>query len=181
MAAAPQLDCQAKRSDDKILVRYTLDNRSDEAILAFAALYTVGPNGPTVEPNRVYTLVEGDQLTLAKAVIRIKPGIQLEIAEVPYGIKLASGARLSEEIRVSVPVEYDNPHDLVFNEATISCRQCRFAIGYARWSDVADKAEVVRLGEKDYFRLNYRSALKQQHVMTSEDLALGEIQIHQTP
>jgi hypothetical protein len=181
MAAAPELDCQAKRSKEKISLRFAFNNRSDETVLVFAALYKPGPEGVTVEPNRVYTLIDGGQLTLAKMVVPIKPGVQLEIAEAPYGIKLAPGKVLSDEIHVTIPVEFDNPHELVIDEATIKCRSCRFAIGYARWNDVADMTEPVKIGEKEYFRITYRNAIKHQKILTSKDLGLEEVEVHQSP
>jgi hypothetical protein len=181
MAAPPELECQAKRSGEKISLRYAFNNRSDETVVVFAALYKPGPKGVMVESDRVYTVVEGERLTLAKMVLPIKPLVQLEIAEVPYGIKLGAGKSFSEEIHLTTPIAFDNPHELVSDEATIKCRTCHFAVGYVRWSEIAELAEPVRIGDKDFVRVKYRSAIKHQKVVTTKDLGLGVVEVNQVP
>jgi hypothetical protein len=176
----PKLEVNARSSKTDIVLQYTLTNQSDKDLLVFSALYKLGPDGPVIEPNMVYTLVDGDVLTIAKAVLPIKHGIQVEIPSVPYAVKLAGGKALKETITVPLPVPYYNPHDLVLREETLTCKRVRLRLGFAPLAKLAPAPQVVRLNGQEYFRVNYRTALDCQQVMEAQALE-APMSVHKRP
>lgn len=175
-----RLDVTMRLEDQRLVLRYSLSSRTNSDLLVFNALYAVESGGVAVDPNRVYMLLDDDVLTLAKAVIEIPRGVQVEIPDVPYATKLSPGMNLQEDIRIELPVQYYNPHDLVTTEATIPCRAVRFRLGYAPVSKIDPAPEPVRVGQRSYFRVKYRAALKSQRLVETEPFAIP-VSVHRRP
>jgi hypothetical protein len=165
-----KLAATVRCAEKELLLSFTAVNQSADDLLIFNALYKPGSGTPVINPNMVYTLLEGDVLTITKAVLPIPPGIQVEIPDVPYGVKLAPGEVLQGDVTLSLPVRYYNPHDLVLVNDTIICKNVRLRLGYARFADV-DSPEPVQIDGRQYFRVKYRSALACQKVVESGAVA----------
>ncbi len=175
-----QLETSLKKTGDSYQLRYTLRNPLPFDVLVYHGVVTMREGQAVVEPGAVYTLIDKDTLVLAKAVVEIPFGVQLEIADVPYATKLPSGESLSGTIPLSLPLDYYNPNDLVFETQEITCRALRLRLGWAPLADLDPPPKPVQVGGKNYYRVPYRSALASQRLVESKPFSLV-IPVHKHP
>ena len=147
---------------EELSVSYYIENKGSANAYVLDALFELQDGRPRIEPSLVYTVVEGDALTLLKGVLPIPPGLQVEAPEVPYARLLAPSAALEASFRLAKPVRYRNPYHYVDEAEILSCARVRLRVGCITQQGLESLPEEVQVKEAKLYRFGYRQAVRLQ-------------------
>jgi hypothetical protein len=112
-------------SAGRLVLSWSARSLSGRRLYLFDRLFEVDRAGNrTVDPNLVYSRVEGDLLVLSKLLPEIPEGCRVEIPEVPFLARLEPDQTFEERIEIPLPVAESHP----YMEGRIANRKPRLVV-----------------------------------------------------
>lgn len=133
----PRLEAHFARSGDQLVVRYTIYNPGDVAILVFNRLWN-GVSERAPDAARAYRFILGDTLRLWLGPAPLPADRMLLFRNDPLVVKIDARRSFSETIALSVPVKEYSPY---FTEApgdytAVTTQRIELVIGYVQANDL---------------------------------------------
>lgn len=136
-----------------LTLTYQLRNDWGHTVYLFNRLFHTEPSGKiTLDASCLYAEMQGETLHLAKQLVPIPPLMKVESPEVPYLTPVASGATLTEELVIPVPVReywpYREPTAMLQPKERRTCKDLVLTLGLVVGSDPSVFREVLLEGER---------------------------------
>jgi hypothetical protein len=166
----------AVAESSRLLLQYEVVNDLSEPIYLVNRLFVWTWQGLSLDPNLVYTQLQGNRLRLSKAFIDLPGGVEGEPAEAPYLSEVAPGAVYNDVLELPLPLEPFDPYDTLPRRDQIhTFDQAELAVGWLLGSAVdihlvqGQADEILIAAEQDQVRF------EQQLLVTALPVSLPAI------
>ncbi len=146
-------------ADEKLRAVYEIENRSDEDVYVFDAIFRFRRGQPVIDNALVYTLIEHDSITLFRGVLRIPRGKQVEAPDVPFARFLPRGHKLTGAIDAPLPLRFHNPYEWPQHEEIRRFASARLRIGYITAQDLDPPAAAKIVSDETVYSIGYWQAI----------------------
>ncbi len=159
-----------------ITIDYQVVNQRASDLYVFATLFHTATSGAqSDDPTLTYVGKDSEGRTVVgKFLVAVPPGMKVEIAEVPYLVKLAPGQVVTGQMVVPLPLTLRHPYLQASADAPLASpvHQLVVRLGVLDAATFPDKATVVSpvKGKDDVFICDYGFGLQLQEFF---DVPLG--------
>jgi len=155
-------------SSDSISIDYNFHNQSNKDLFLFNAQYELVDGKPIINISKCYTLVQNQDLVFFKGILPIPKYVQVEIPDMPYARKIAPGEKISENFKISFPVIFNNPYEMIEKEEVAPILKSSIQLGYLfNDNEISKKYGKIELDGKIFYKFNYFDVINKQQVISS--------------
>ena len=142
----------ARIEGEKLVVEYTVRNKTDQNIYLFDQMVAYDGNVPVVDQDTAYCFFEEpNTLRLVRATLRLPLEKEVRVQEIPFARAVPPRGEVTGKIQLKLPVVeksafYAPPKEETSKE--VECRRVRLLVGWTRPHEGMTIAEVEAGGVK---------------------------------
>jgi len=184
------MTAEAKVEGEKLIVEYTVKNKTDQDIYLFDQMVGYRENVAVVDPDTAYCFFEEpDTVRIVRATLRLPLEKEVRVLEIPFARAVPGRGEVTGKVVLSVPVAEKSPFyapPKEDNSKEVDCRKIRLIIGWTKFHEgmtitEVDAGGIKALRIRGAWPAPYQRFLKQDFSLPVKVIAHTDIFDRQMP